>query len=410
MQDAYALFWETFRFFPSSARPQKSKPAAHPLMWVHALVIGFFLSEFLIDILYDWRVCVANLTQNACGFPLSRSDVTSLRLIVPFALFIVIVWLFERWQQRVPAIFKKILYPSRPEQYILSKVESDKEVLQKRYFSFLEGYQDALLARGKLRKFRLYYIFAWVLLALCLFSILPLTEILKPFSSDNLLNALVLLGRIFVCLFAVTFSCLVAIGSWAMGTTGVYLTKLCSNFTLLLHPNHPDSSNGFRWLGLFCLDLALPLLLLDLTLAISFFLASIFPYIGADILLPIKIISPTFVILLTLVATYAFFRPLWGIHVQMAEMLERESNIYAMNIEQWQQILQVALVAGEYDEAKKAKEQLDIAKQLPNPDDYSTWPLPFVRIQIISFLSPILIAALAPFLQQILHTLFHISI
>ncbi|HTK09576.1 MAG TPA: hypothetical protein VL485_20570 [Ktedonobacteraceae bacterium] len=379
-------------------------------MWVHALVIGFFLSEFLIDILYDWRMCVANLTQNACSFQSSRSDATSPRLIVPLALFIIIVWLFERWQQRVPVVFKKVLYPSRPEQHILSKVECDKEALQKQFFSFLEGYQDALLGRGKLRKFRLYYIAAWVLLALCLFSILPLTEIVKPDNSDNLLNALVLLGRIFVCLFAVTFSYLVAMGSWTMGATGVYLTRLCSDFTLLLRPNHPDSSNGFRWLGLFCMDLALPLLLLALTLAIGFFLVSIFPYISADILLPIKIISPTFVILLTLVANYAFFRPLWSIHVQMAEMLERESNIYTMNIEQWQQILQAALVAGAYEEAKKAKEQLDIAKQLPNPEEYSTWPLPFVRIQIISFLSPILIAALAPFLQQILSTLFHISI
>jgi hypothetical protein len=94
----------------------------------------------------------------------------------------------------------------------------------------------------------------------------------------------------------------------------------------------------------------------------------------------------------------------------MAEMLERESDIYTANIDHWQQILQSSLIIGAYDETKKAKEQLDITKQLPNPDDYSTWPLPFVRIRIISFLSPILIAAFAPLLQQILNSIFHISI
>jgi hypothetical protein len=409
MDDAYEHFWETFHIFPQTLKRRKPQSLSHSLLWVHSFIVCFFLSEFLIDILYDWRSCTTGIP-NTCDFPAAQTDITSPRLVVPLALFILVVWLFERWQQRVPGTFKKLLNTSRPRYYIVSNVEDDEESLQKKYLSFLKAYQAVLLGQGKLRKFRFFYIFSWVLLGFCLFSILPLIAIFKPLSADVVLNTLVLIGRIFVFLFAVIFVFLIAVGSWTMGTTGVYITRLSSNFSFVLRPNHPDGSNGFKWLGLFCMDLALPLLTLALTLAIGFFLVNVFPYISPDILVPIKIISPTFIILLTLVANYAFFRPLWSIHVQMAEMLERESDIYTSNIDHWQRILQSSLITGAYDETKKAKEQLDITKQLPNPDDYSTWPLPFVRIQVISFLSPILIAAFAPLLQQILSGIFHIII
>ncbi|BCL81748.1 hypothetical protein ccbrp13_42130 [Ktedonobacteria bacterium brp13] len=410
MDDVYEHFWETFHIFPLTLKSRKPQSLSYSLRWVHIFIVCFFLSEFLIDILYDWRNCIVQGVQNNCNFPSALTDINSPRLIAPLALFILVVWLFERWQQRIPNIFKKLLNVSRPGYYITSNDDDDDVSLQRKYVSFLEGYQTALLGQGKMRKIRFFYIFCWVLLGFCLFSILPLIAIFKPLSADVVLNTLILFGRIFVFLFAVIFVFLVAVGSWTMGATGVYITKLSSNFSFVLRPNHPDGGNGFKWLGLFCMDLALPLLMLALTLAIGFFLVSVFPYISHDILVPIKIISPTFIILLTLVANYAFFRPLWSIHVQMAEMLERESDIYVATIDRWQQILQSALMIGAYDEAKKAKEQLDIAKQLPNPDDYSTWPLPFVRIQVISFLSPILIAVLGPLLQQILSSTFHITI
>jgi hypothetical protein len=228
-------------------------------------------------------------------------------------------------------------------------------------------------------------------------------------------------GRISFFLFAYSLLLLIAIGSWPIGVTGIYLTKLSSKFALVLYPDHPDGGNGLRWLGLFCIELALPLLYFAVVLALGFSFVDVLPNIDPRLILPIKFITPPFIILLTWVANRAFFQTLYGFHDQMVEMQMSASDLYSKHytslINRWREILEQTMATSVDDEAKKAKAeaekakaQLDIVKQLPNPDNYSTWPLPLVRIQIIAFLSPLLIAAIVPIFQAILLKVFHISL
>jgi hypothetical protein len=454
--DLYIKFWQSFHFFPWAARhwekkPEELKPVhAHPLMWVHIVIVCFFLSEAIMDICEDWRSCVIKGKQ-ACtfpnDFPLVRADMTSLRLIIPLALFVLCVWLFERWQRSIPAIFQKLLNTSclvpaeKDDPDVPQKLSSDKQAYiclksgdnEAHYLQFLTDYQNALIGvkvveksvrekviekvmtnmfakhlenNTKLHMLRVLYVFFFAVVSFGLFLQFPIFTILHP-RPDLMLTIFVITGRILILLFGTTFAVLVALGSWIMGVTGTYLTKISSEFSYILRPTHPDGCNGLKWLGVFCLKLALPLLELALTLAGGFLLVNIFPGFDSTIVAPITVISPVFIILLTLIAIYVFFRPLWSIHTQMAIMREKESDNYATRIGNCEDALQNALDKGTSDEVKQAKDRLDIAEQLPNPKDYSTWPLPFFRFQVISFLSPILLAVGAPLIQQILSSVLH---
>ncbi len=133
-----------------------------------------------------------------------------------------------------------------------------------------------------------------------------------------------------------------------MGVTGWYIKNLTAKFDLSILPSHPDYCGGLKPLGDFCLRMALP------------------------IALPL--------------AAIAFFVPLWNIHLKMVARRDVYYDNFAERVAKLEGRIQSSLDKGLLDEARVAREEMEIAQVLhPDKIGYPTWP--FDRRILLTFLA-----------------------
>ncbi len=108
---------------------------------------------------------------------------------------------------------------------------------------------------------------------------------------------------------------------WRAGVIALYMTRLSKRFSLNIQFKHPDGIGGYRPFGDLCLLNAL-LIVLPAT---YFSIWSLLPYIGGipdNIVIGFQelwsdLFRSLLVILLNVAAIWAFFGPVYGVHIQM---------------------------------------------------------------------------------------------
>ncbi len=181
-----------------------------------------------------------------------------------------------------------------------------------------------------------------------------------------------------------------------MGVTGWYIKNLTEKFDLGILPSHPDHCGGLKSLGDFCLSMALPILIGTVFLGI-WGIASIREGINVYNVLP-----DIYLFLFALpLAAIAFFVPLWNIHQKMVVRRDACYDNFADRVAKLEGKIQSSLDKGLLDEARVAREEMEIAQVLhPDKIGYPTWP--FDRRILLTFLAPqiVTIASLAVQLVQ----------
>ncbi len=302
----------------------------------------------------------------------------------------------------IPATFR-FLFSKRD----VSSVTPGSDVTQE-YQRFLGEYRKALLSKKR-------YILIGVLLAVFLTVLLlwwiswGIREFIFPTTSDPLSSTiervnLFIQEGLGILLLVYFFGA----GAWMMGTTGLYIKKLTTKFDLVIQPSHSDRSGGLRPLGNFCLNMALPLLTGSVLLSL---------YSIGNVLHVIPFWTGTAnVVLVAMVlplAFLAFFLPLWNIHLKMLDKKRTYEDEFAGQITKLEEKIHFSLGKGELEEAKRAKEEIELVQVLhPDKISYPVWP--FNRGILLKFLTPQIVPVLSLVVQlgpvvDALRKIFHSS-
>jgi hypothetical protein len=165
--------------------------------------------------------------------------------------------------------------------------------------------------------------------------------------------------------------------------TGWYIKNLTEKFDLSILPSHPDHCGGLKSLGNFCLSTALPILIGAVYLSIWGIGDSMREGITIYNILP-----AIFLFLFALpLAAIAFFVPLWNIHRIMVARRDVYYDTFADRVAKVEEKIQFALDKETLDEARVAREEMEIARVLdPDKIGYPIWP--FDRRILLAFLAP----------------------
>jgi hypothetical protein len=191
-----------------------------------------------------------------------------------------------------------------------------------------------------------------------------------------------------------------AVSAWVILMTSLFLRQLTALFDLNIQPHHADKSGGLRLLGSFCFSMVLPLLIGTIFLGV--YSIGVMHLTG-----PIPTAARVALLLFALpVTTIAFFVPLWNIHEKMVQKKANYENGFARRIEQVSKRILTALDQRMLEEAKAAKEEMEILQVIdPNTIGYPSWPFD-TRI-LIALLLPQIVALVSVVVQIIVQLLFH---
>jgi hypothetical protein len=193
-----------------------------------------------------------------------------------------------------------------------------------------------------------------------------------------------------------------AIASWAMFVTSFYIRDVTSIFDFVLQPSHPDRCGGQKFLGNFCLGMALPILMVAIIVAILSIGSVLHPFPFSPETASITTLVCVILVLCILpLATYAFFAPLWNVHRKMVNEKEAYANKFSNRFMKLEQQMWASLDKEALEEAKVTKEEMELLQTLhPDTIQYPHWPfdqsifLKFLTPQIVPLIS--LIVGLSP--------------
>ena len=188
-----------------------------------------------------------------------------------------------------------------------------------------------------------------------------------------------------------------------MCITGLYIRNLTIKFDLTIQPSHPDNCGGLRVLGDFCLAMALPVLMGAVLLGL-YGIGNIFHVIPFWTV----VVNVGLIVFVLPLAAIAFFVPLWDIHLKMLNKRRVYEDEFAERAEKLEGKLNSSIDKGEVDNARIAKEEIEIIQVLhPRKIGYPVWPfdrsilLAFLAPQILTILS--LVAQLGPVVDVLQH-------
>lgn len=290
---------------------------------------------------------------------------------------------FNNWRHSIPGTFQTLLSKDR--------ISSNRQGadLHQDFYQFLEQYRQMLLNKKR-------YILIGSIVVICMTPTLILLWQSAVYNISHIrFDPLYWSVSFIYFLFNAPLIVLVeayffGIGCWVIAVTGTYIKRLAIQFDLHIIPGHPDNCGGLKVLGNFCLSMAFPVLILAMLLGIF----GIGGIIVNDIYL-LPIISNVFLFLFVLpLAAFTFFVPLWNIHQKMVERRDEYEDKFAERDEQLQQRMQSSLDKHDMEDAKAAREELEILQVLhPDKIMYPSWP--FDRSILVKFLTPQII----PFLS-----------
>lgn len=166
--------------------------------------------------------------------------------------------------------------------------------------------------------------------------------------------------------------------TWVLASTGLYLRHITKRFSPIIQPGHPDNCGGLKFLGDFCLNMAL------IILSVALFLAIYILWRGYVLW---TVASCALLIIFLIQAYYAFFTPLWSIHKKMLEVRARYEEAFARSMAKVEEKAHAALNEGSMEGIKTAKEDSELVQALhPDKIGYPNWP--FNRREVIAFATP----------------------
>jgi hypothetical protein len=360
---AIEKFWDSFRFFPKRRFILKWLDENSYRYWFVPVGTLVFIVLFAA-LLYDMRL--------NDDYSYLKRILTSWS-IIPMAVALSLAALtFNIWRDSIPRTFKalqkRLSFPIRVEN------------TWKEYLQFLEDYQQTLLSNKR-------YIPVSIIMIISLFISFLSTR--QAILETNLaLSPWRLLAVLFLLFLAVIWGYFFGVGAWGMCITGIYIKRLTAKFDLIIQPRHPDKCGGLKFLGGFCLRMALPILVGVILLGIWSIEATLFPNIITGTLLrPILLIAANSVLFLFALplAFIAFFLPLWDIHRKMVMNRTADEDKFANRITKVEEKLLEELDHGELEKAKSAKADMDFIQSLLIVS-YPTWP--FDHSILLIFLAP----------------------
>jgi hypothetical protein len=350
-------FWHSFRLFPF---PFDDFAFDH---W-YIFIVGASLIYLTID--------VANI----------RKNITNPLLTSLGAILVLTVLAFNRWRYSVPKTFQTLLIKE-----LVNSINQSGDI-KADYLTFLEDYQRALLSNK-----RFFMISLSIIIAVG-FTFWGEFHYLFPASSHTLLIIQIAGALLKVIIPLSLLGYFFGVAAWAMIISGKSIKDLTSRFDLMIQPGHPDKCGGFRFLGSFCFNMALPLLIGTSYLALYSIRGTLHPILDHGLNL-VQLASSTGLIILALpLSAIAFFGSLWSIHNKMMQKKEVYEDEFAVRSAKLELKIQTALDQGKLEEAKSIKEEREILQVLhPDNLDYPEWPfdkrifLTFVVPQILPFIS-----------------------
>jgi hypothetical protein len=363
-------FWSTFRLVPWRLE-------ANGLKYWYVLLVGFCLIVLILDALHDLHRGIFYKRS------LLEYDVTNWFLLSEVTIIAATAWTFTLWLEHIPTIFQFVVKGRR-----IISLQPNEDVSQK-YKQFLQEYQRILLSSQRMWMIILLTTLALVFSLVLLLPGLPL--IVSSFPRDPLYSLLRVLSALLAVLIPLPLCAyFFAVGAWIVYSTGSTLRKVTKSFELVVVPNHPDGCGGLKWLGNFCLGMALPLLL-----SLSFL--GVWGIGGALTVgvTPAIIAVNSILFFGIILSILAFFVPLWGIHQQMLSKEEAYENEFVEQTGKLEQTMRSALlVEKNIQKAKEAKEEWDMTQVIyANTRDYPVWP--FDRGILLKFLTPQIVPILS---------------
>lgn len=333
----------------------------------YLLIVGFYLSLMVLSTIYDVRF--AQLCPG-CGdrFFNLKYDLTSWILISLVLALVLVLLAFNGWRRNILSTFQVLLNKGR-----IYSHSQDIDIAQE-YRCFLDAYQNTLLSKKR-----------YILIAGSV--IITLVVQLLTWGNPSRFDALLSIDSWFIAIvYLVNFlflSYFFGVAAWAMSVTGWYIKNLTVKFDLSILPSHPDHCGGLKSLGDFCLSTALPILIGAVFLGIW----GIGDIIRNGITI-YNILPDIFLFLFALpLAAIAFFVPLWNIHRKMVARRDAYYDNFADRVAKLEEKIQFALDKETLDEARVAREEMEIAQVLdPDKIGYPTWP--FDRRILLAFLAP----------------------
>lgn len=371
-------FWHAFRTFPLQF---------DEYCFTHwYFLVGAFTFIVLVGAtIYD---TVHAVIYSSLSFPLLTDIFTTWTFIPLVIAFALVAGTFNAWRRRIPMMFQTLIAKQR------IRSPQQGQDLQQEYRDFLNTYQQTLLSN---KQYILVVSIMVLSLVICLLSTRSaladptVPHILWPISVWTL-RWLLVLGLLVVALIWGYFF---GIAAWTMGITGWYVKKLTSIFDIIIQPSHPDRCGGLKILGDFCFAMALPLLIGVILLSTWGIGATLFPTVIAEIhLRPIFAFAGNAVLFLFALplAFIAFFLPLWDIHRKMVASKEVYEDSFANRLNALEERIQFSLEKGSLEEAKTAKEEIDVLQVIhPETMHYPTWP--FDRRILLTLLTTQIIPA-----------------
>lgn len=363
-------FWSTFRLVPWRLE-------ANGLKYWYVLLVGFCLVVLGLDALHDLHRGVYYKRS------LLEYDVTNWVLLSEVAIIAATAWTFTLWLERIPTVLQFCLNRRR----IISP-QHNEDVSQK-CKQFLEEYQRTLVSSKRMWVISLLTALALVFSLLVLIPGLPL--IVSSFPRDPFYSLLRGLSALLTVLLPLPLCAyFFGVGVWIVYSTGISLRRLTKAFELVVVPSHPDGCGGLKWLGNFCLSMALPLLV-----SLTFF--GVWG-IGGTLtqgVTPSTIAANSILFFGILLTILAFFVPLWDIHLHMVSKKEAYENEFVEQVAKLEQTMRCALlVEKNIQKAKEAKEELDMTQVIyANTRNYPVWP--FDRGILLKFLTPQIVPILS---------------
>lgn len=363
---------------------QKGQVQLSKDFWYSFRLFPLHFDEYAFD---HWYIFIvgASLIYLTIDFANVKKNITNPLLISLGLVLVLTVLAFNNWRRSVPKTFQTLLTKERT--YSINQSGD----IDEDYLTFIEDYQRTLLSNKR------FFMISISIIIVVGFIFWGEFHYLFPASSDSLLIVQVAGALLKVIIPTSLLGYFFGVAAWAMIISGKSVKDLISRFNLIIQPSHPDKCGGLRFLGSFCLNMALPFLIGISYLAIYSIQGTIHPILENGLNL-VQLASSTVLIIFALpLAAVAFFGPLWSIHNKMIQEKEVREDEFAVRIAKLERKIQSALDQGKIEEAKSAKEEREVLQVL-HPDilDYPEWPfdkrifLSFVVPQILPCISLIL--------------------
>jgi len=416
-------FWKSFHVFSSPFE----KWCVHHWYW---LLCIFYSTLLITNVLADLNCILINCTDfdsyvyyggNHFFLYILTQYSFTMKFITNwwYNFFVIGMFLtlsvFYTWQKSIPRFFqalqqKRILYNHPQESPNLILLTQPVPVSSEEYQHFLEEYQYALLhgkRRGLTRSLITWLFILATAISLILWWTLGNVQTLNHEAKAYNIFIATMFGiqngvRDTVYVLLIVYLAVQVL--WVLAATGLYLTKLTSQFRLHIQPGHADGCGGLKFLGDFTLNMALILLVAGISYAL---------YINPQTYSFWKIIGSIILAVLISLAYFAFFTPLRKIHQSMLEIRSTYEEIFAESMTKIEEKIRIALSEGDLTKIKTAKEGVELVQALhPDKIGYSTWP--FNRNTIIVFFTPQIVpaigfvAGLSPAVSEALKSFFSI--